>query len=107
MYIVTWNKYLPVIKILLKRAVAGDQSLVLNSSDFQRTAMVKKTGFSFTLQFSNGRATNLIGAPLAAKDLAFVLMEDSVVKELFTQKDFHINMDAKFRLGIKCLPDSV
>lgn len=107
MYIVTWNKYLPVIKILLKRAVAEDQSLVLNSTDFQKTAVVKKTGFSFNLQFSNGKATNLIGASLPAKDLASVLMEDSVVKELFTQKAFHINMDAKFRLGIKCIPETV
>jgi hypothetical protein len=107
MYILTWNKYLPVIKILLKRAIAEDQSLALNSTDFQKTAVVKKTGFSFSIQFSNGRATNLIGASLPAKDLASVLMEDTTVKELLTKKDFHINMDAKFRLGIKCIPESV
>jgi hypothetical protein len=107
MYILTWNKYLPVIKILLKRAIAEEQSLALNSTDFQKTAVVKKTGFSFSIKFSHGRATNLIGAPLPAKDLASVLMEDTTVKELFTKKDFHINMDAKFRLGIKYIPESV
>jgi len=104
MYIQTWNKYLPVIKILLKRAVVEDQSLALNSSDFQKGVVKKKTGFTFFIDITEGRVNNIISASLPAKDLASILLEDATVKELFTKKDFHINLDSKFQLGIKCIP---
>jgi hypothetical protein len=42
MFVQTWIKYLPVIKILLKRSVNGDQTLAMNASDFQRAAGGRK-----------------------------------------------------------------
>jgi len=38
MFTPTWNKYLPIIKILLKRSVNAEQTLDMNSTDFQRAA---------------------------------------------------------------------
>ena len=42
MFLQTWNRYLPVIKILLKRSVNAEQTLDMNSSDFQRASVEKK-----------------------------------------------------------------
>jgi hypothetical protein len=104
MYLQVWCKYLPVIKILLKRSVAGEQTLGLNKTDFERAGMARKIGLKFNIQFSNGRVDNMISSSALAKDLALVLLEDNVVKEAFVQNDYHIDMNTKFQLTIKRLP---
>jgi hypothetical protein len=104
MYIQTWNKYLPIIKILLKRSVTGEQSLSLNIPDFEKAGAGRKTGYKFNIQFSKGRVDNVISASPIAKDLATVLLQDKAVKELFIQNDYHVSMNTKFQLGIKLIP---
>lgn len=101
MYTQIWNKYLPIIRILLKRATAGNQSLNLNATDFERVGATRKSGYKFHINFVNGRVDNILSASPMARDLADVLLQDSVVKELFGQADYFINMDAKFNLGIR------
>jgi hypothetical protein len=100
MYSAIWKKYLSVIRILLKRAVNEDQSLQLNASDFEKTGPQKKTGFNFTLKFSNGRVDNLAGLSTTAKELVAVLLEEPQIRELFQQGDYHLTMNSKFLLGI-------
>src|SRR5215218_10728384 len=101
MYTQTWNKYLPVIRILLKRAITEDQTLQLNTSDFQKTATVRKTGHKFTIAFSNGKADNTIGLPDIAKNLSSVLLFDPSAKELLRQNGYTISFDAKCQLILK------
>ena len=101
MYTQTWNKYLPVIRILLKRAITKDQTLQLNASDFQKAATVRKTGPKFTLAFSNGKAENSIGLPDIAKDLSYVLLIDPASKELLTQNGYTITFDTKCQLMLR------
>jgi len=106
MYIQTWSKYLPIIKILLKRAANGDQSLNLNVGDFEKLGSTRKAGYKFNIHFSNGRVDNVISSSEMAKDLASVLLGDPKVKELFTLNDYHVNMNAKFHLAIKFISKS-
>ena len=47
MFLQTWSKYLPVIKILLKRSINAQQTLDMNSTDFQRASGGKKVKFTF------------------------------------------------------------
>ncbi len=101
MYNAIWEKYLSVIRILLKRAVNEDQSLKFNASDFEKTGPQKKTGFNFTLKFSNGRVDNLAGLSPVAKELAGVLLTEPQIKEMFQQGEYHLTMNTKFVLGIK------
>ena len=101
MYTHIWNKYLPVIRILLKRALKEAQSLQLNVSDFDKTGPQKKTGFSFTLKFSKGRVDDLAGLSNAAKGLAGVLLADPQIAELFRQGEYHLSMTNKFVLGVQ------
>jgi hypothetical protein len=101
MYTQIWNKYLPIIRILMKKSVAGDQTLNMNLIDFERAGVARKSGYKFLIQLSNGRVDNVISSSELAKDLASVLLQDEVVKDLCTRNDYHISMNAKYQLGIK------
>lgn len=101
MYTQTWNKYLPVIRILLKRAITEDQTFQLNASDFQKAATVRKISHKFTIEFSNGKIDNIIGMPEIAKDLSAVLLSDPAAKEILSQNGYTISFDTKCQLNIR------
>lgn len=92
------------MRILLKKAVNGEQSLQLNASDFEKTGPQKKVGFNFTLKFRNGRVDNLPGLTNPAKELTSVLMQDSVINQLFHKGEYHLTMNSKYVLGITHIP---
>lgn len=95
-----WLKYVPIIRILLKKAKNGDQTLPLNVSDFERAGIARKSGYKFEIKFSKGRVDNvIIDSPLASV-LAQSLLADPAVKELFLQNDYTLNLNTKFVLSI-------
>ena len=95
-----WVKYLPVIKILLKRSKAGEQFLAINQSDFERAGLARKTGNKFSLFFKNGRVDNVVIASPVAAELASGLLHDESVKALFAENDYRISMNTKYQLSI-------
>jgi hypothetical protein len=95
-----WNKYLPVIKILLKRSKAGEQVLAINQSDFERAGLARKTGNKFSLLFKNGRVDNIVISSPVASELASGLLHDVSVKALFLEHDYRIAMNTKYQLSI-------
>ena len=105
MYRQAWAKYLPVIKILLKRSVSGDQVLNMNIPDFEKLG-ARKACYKFAIEFSKGRVEKLINSSPIAKDFSSLLFEDAAVKELFTQNEYHISMNSKFQLTIKYIPQA-
>ncbi len=105
MYTNVWNKYLPIIRILLKKSVHADQSLDLNLSDFERAGIARKSGYKFNIVFSKGRVDNVIISSPLASNLAQVLLGDPVIKELFMNHDYHVNMNTKFQLAMKRIPN--
>lgn len=102
MYTSTWNKYLPVIKILLKRSLNGEQVLGLDRTDFDKMGPARKTGFKFNIQINKGRVDNL-AHPGIAKELISLLQQETQIREMFRQNDYQITMNTKFQLGIKLL----
>lgn len=101
MYTQIWSKYLPIIKILLKRSANGDQVLDLNRIDFERVGSGRKAGYKFSIEFNKGRVANIIsGSPLAS-DLAFVMLEDANVKPILQQGDYVVSLNTKFQLTMK------
>ncbi|NCI52133.1 hypothetical protein GWC95_19570 [Sediminibacterium roseum] len=101
MYTQIWTKYLPIIKILLKRSVNGDQVLDLNRIDFERVGSGRKAGYKFSIEFNKGRVANIIsGLPLAS-DLALVMLEDANVKAILQQSDYVVSLNTKFQLTMK------
>lgn len=103
MYTQVWTKYLPIIRILLKRSATGEQSLDMNRIDFERAGSGRKAGYKFTIEFRKGRVSNLISSSPLASNLAAVLLQDPVVKDLFQKIDYDISLNTRFQLHIKNL----
>ena len=103
MYTQVWTKYLPIIKILLKRSATGEQTLDMNRIDFERAGSGRKAGYKFTIEFRKGRVSNLISSSPLATNLAAVLLQDPVVKDLVQKIDYDISLNTRFQLHIKNL----
>jgi len=101
MFLQTWNKYLPVIKILLKRSVNTEQTLDMNSSDFQRASGGKKVKYTFTVPLIRGRVQAGGNLPPIAKDLVSVLQQDNTTNKLMQEREFEFTMNGSFQLYIK------
>lgn len=104
MYVQVWTKYLPIIKILLKRAISGVQTLDMNRIDFERAGSGRKAGYKFNIDFFKGRVANVISASPLASDLALVMLQDPVVKNLFKIHDYKISLNTKFQLRMEHVP---
>jgi hypothetical protein len=100
MYTQVWSKYLPIIKILLKKAAAADQELTLNRIDFEKLGIARKAGYKFTIIFENGKASNTIGSSQLARDLVTVLTENNDVKYLLKFNSYELTLTPKFLLQI-------
>ncbi|MCX6316677.1 MAG: hypothetical protein NTW29_05275 [Bacteroidetes bacterium] len=102
MFSQAWNIYFPVIKILIKRASAGEQSLAMNKTDFERAAGGRKAKltFNFTLQNSRNSDFNTVIPPVA-REFIFLLQEDPTTKQLLENNEFNFSMTSSFQLKIK------
>lgn len=97
-----WRKYLPVIKILLKKSAAAEQTLSVNRIDFEKATRTAKNTSSFTLECNNGKLTPIhpVGA---GKDLADVLLEDAVTKLLMRSNHYVFTFTRNYELCIKSI----
>jgi hypothetical protein len=98
-----WSKYIPIIRILLKKAKTADQTLELNIPDFERAGIARKSGYKFDVKFSKGKISNVIIASPLASTLASDMLADETIKSIFMQGEYEISLNTKFQLLIKCL----
>lgn len=104
MFSQTWKKYLPVIIILLKRSVNGEQTLTMNHTDFSRAAGGRKIKYSFhSLFLNNGRIDNTVKLSPLAREFAEVLQENEQTRKLLQKQNFEFSMNNEFQLLIKNL----
>lgn len=102
MYNHIWKKYLPIIKILMKKSVSGeDQVLALNRIDFERAGTGRKAGYKFTIEFTDGKVSNVISGSALAMHLASVIMEDDSAKQILSENNYEVSLNTKFQLSIK------
>lgn len=101
MYTHIWLKYLPIIRILLKKSTAGDQTLNLNRIDFEKAGVARKAGYKFIIEFKNGKVANVISTSQLAMDLAAVMLEDVTIKALFASNNYEVSLNTKFQLSLK------
>ncbi|WP_276503525.1 hypothetical protein [Terrimonas pollutisoli] len=99
MYTQIWNKYLPVIRILLKKSATEEQRLGLNRTDFEKGNRNRKPSCSFNVKVTNGRF-NTVSQSAAAKELVAVLLEDEVTKKLLREHHYHFILNADLQLRI-------
>lgn len=101
MYNHIWKKYLPIIKILMKKSVSEEQVLALNRIDFERAGTGRKAGYKFKIDFVDGKVGNVISASALAMHLAQVILEDDSTKEILNEHNFEVSLNTKFQLTIK------
>ena len=99
MYAQIWTKYLPVIRILLKKSATEEQRLGLNRTDFEKGNRNRKPTCSFNVRISNGRF-NTVSQSAPAKELIAVLLEDEVAKKLLRENNYHFVLNADLQLRI-------
>jgi hypothetical protein len=101
MFTQTWNKYLPIIKILMKRSATGPQTLDMNLTDFQRAAGGRKVKFTFSVTLHKGRIQNITSPPPLARELSDILQQDDMTRQLVRQQDYEFSLNSSFQLTIK------
>lgn len=100
MYIITWKKYLPVIRLLLKKSALAEQKMTLNRTDFERTSRIRKPVCSFDIEVINGRL-NRLNPAAQVKSLMEVLTQDEVASQLLRKKHYAITLSSDFQLSIR------
>ena len=100
-YSTLWNKYRPVILQLMSAAVEhGPQQYKLFAHEFKAVGQKEKSGFSFVLEASQGRATNNIKTSTVAKNLLQVLQQSKRASELLNEAPYELSMDKQFVLHV-------
>ncbi len=84
----------------MKKSAGGSQTLDLNRIDFERAGTGRKAGYKFTINFVQGKVSNIIsGIPLAA-DLALALQSDAAARDILANAEMDISLNTKFQLSI-------
>ncbi|HEY0042052.1 MAG TPA: hypothetical protein VGB71_15380 [Flavisolibacter sp.] len=96
-----WVKYMPVLRIVLKRSLTAEQQFALNAPDFERAGHKRKSGYKFLIKLKDGRLSHVIVDMPVASSLASALLEDKSIRELLVGNEFHISMNTKYQLTIK------
>ena len=100
-YSTLWNKYRPVILQLMSAAIEnGPQQYKLFAHEFKAVGQKEKSGFSFVLEASQGRAVNNIKTSTVAKNLLQVLQQSKRASELMNEATYQLSMDKQFMLHV-------
>src|SRR4051794_23917735 len=101
MYASIWNKYFPVIRILMKKSAGSEQTLDFSSIDFERTGKGRKTGYKFDIEFINGKLATDVRNNELAQTLVSELTVDDITKTLLLQNNYQFTFNSRFQLYIK------
>ena len=100
-YLATWKKYLPVIRLHIKKSLNEDQNFKLNITDFESAGDRGKSGYTFTVTIENGKVMNNISGSAVARDLYEALKSDEAIKAMLQDKSIKISVGKSFILSIK------
>ena len=100
MYTYTWKKYLPVIRILLKKSVDAEQTVNLNRIDFERPTKLRKPVVTVNVDVIKGRLNPIVKS-VPARDLIEILQEDETTRSLMRPQQYNVALNGDFVLTIK------
>ena len=95
-----WEKYFPVVCILLKRSANEEQVLTLNRTDFEKISGVRKTGYKFTLHYIKGKLQSILASNDVEQSFMATVQENATLKELLAKGDYTFSFTTKFQLII-------
>ena len=105
MYTTVWSRYLPIIRIVMKKSLVAEQILMLNVPDFERAGMKRKAGYKFSFKVKDGKLRNVIVDHPLASSLASVLLEDEAIRRLTENNEFVFALSPKYELTIRHVPE--
>jgi hypothetical protein len=97
----TWKRYLPVIRLHLKKSLVEEQNFKLNITDFESAGDRGKSGYTFTITMDNGKVVNNISGSAVARDLYEALKSDDAIKAMLQDKSIKMSVGKSFILSIK------
>ncbi|TFF30454.1 hypothetical protein [Mucilaginibacter psychrotolerans] len=100
-YLTTWKRYIPVIRLHLKRSLTEEQSFKLNITDFESAGDRGKSGYTFNLTMENGKVTNNVSGSAVARDLYEALKDDETIKAFLQDRHVKMSVGKSFVLSIK------
>ena len=95
-----WSRYLPAIRILVKKAVVTDQVIDINRSDLELAGGIKKSGYRFLIDFIKDKPTLLFSNDDLAKSFIAVVSADEVIRKYFLDNDYTFTFGTKYQLLI-------
>lgn len=104
MYKQIWEKYLPIVRILMKKTTSGPQTLDLNKLDFD-AAGIAKSSFKFKIEFLNGRISNVIHDSPIAVELAHQLLDNDETNKILNERNIVISVSPRYQMTIKTNKD--
>jgi hypothetical protein len=99
-YSTLWNKYRPVILKMMTDSEKAPQEYQLFSHEFKAVGQKERSGFTFMLQASEGRALNNIKTSLVATNLLQVLQQSKRASELMSSAIYELSLDKHFVLHV-------
>ena len=91
-FLALWTKYLPAIRILLKRSINEEQKITLSKMEMQSIDNRKNINHAFNLEIQKGKMENSVSVPAMGKDLYNVLSNDLITRNFMTDKSIIIQM---------------
>lgn len=94
MYTQLWKKYLPVIRLLLKKTTTdGDQKLQLYKHEFESTGARNKLGYIFALEMVNGKPVNKSNKTAVSNDLCILISENEAIATWMKEQHIKISVN--------------
>ena len=101
MYTSIWNKYFPVVKLLMKKSSNAEQILDFSSIDFEHIGKGNKGSYKFNIEFIDGKLNSDVSRNELASSLATELMDDAGTSALLLVNNYEFSFNTKFQLLIK------
>jgi hypothetical protein len=95
-YAALWGKYRPMILKLMVESGKEPQQYRLFSHEFKAVGLKEKTGYSFVLEVSQGKAINKIKGSTVARDLLGVLQSSQKASQLMNEAVYEFKLDKQF-----------
>ncbi len=104
MYTQLWKKYLPVIRLLLKKTGDNNQKLQLYKHEFEATGARNKLGYIFSLEMVNGKAVNKSNKTAVSNDLCVLMGENEAIAAWMKDQQIKISVNRACEMTLSALP---
>lgn len=100
LFLTAWKKYIPVIRILIKKSAEGFQVLNMDRSDFEKDAK-RKIGYRFEVNFVGNKPDIIITGNEIIKSFIYALVDDEIINYLLLKNNYSFSLNSKYQLQIK------